>query len=143
MPERPTVLLAEDQPPWRELMTRALREAGYHVIAVPDGDGLMTLVRRLLAQTEELPDAIVSDLRLPGSSGLLALARLRQDDDFTPFFLMTAFAEEATHLDAHRLGATAVFDKPFDPRELVAHLRRLVPTAPGAAVPGTDPDLSR
>jgi CheY-like chemotaxis protein len=127
MPNRPTVLLAEDQVAWRELMTRALLAAGYHVIAVPDGEGLMHLLQRMLSQAEELPDAIVSDLRMPGTSGLLALARLRQDDDFTPFFLMTAFAGQDTHLDAHRLGVTAVFDKPFEPQALVDRLLKVVP----------------
>ncbi len=123
------VLLAEDQTAWRQLLARALTDAGHHVVEVTDGGALGGVLVQMLGEAGELPDVIISDLRMPGRSGLSALQQLRHDDDLTPFVLMTAFPDNELFLTAARLGATTVLAKPFEPRELVALVARL--TGPG------------
>lgn len=118
------VLLAEDQQAWRELLARSLRDAGHSVTEVSDGPTLIMTLKAMLADEGELPDVVVSDVRMPGATGLEALQRLRTHDDLTHVVLMTAFADAETLLAAARLGA-GVLDKPFEPATLVRLVERL------------------
>jgi FixJ family two-component response regulator len=63
-----------------------------------------------------------------GVTGLDVLAGLRETDWATPVILLTAFGDAELHAEAHRLGALAVFDKPFDFRDL----RKLARTVAGS-----------
>lgn len=125
------VLLAEDQEPMRTLLASSLREAGYDVVEVGDG---ATLCRELQEglRDEDNPrefDLVISDVRMPGFSGLAALQLLRETGRTVPVILMTAFGDQATHDEGYRLGAARVFDKPLDVAALVREVKRLV--APG------------
>ncbi|MCU0620491.1 MAG: response regulator [Gemmatimonadales bacterium] len=64
------------------------------------------------------PDIVVSDIRMPGKTGLELLAGLRRADWATPVILITGFGDRHTLAEAQRLGAAAVFDKPFDVDDL-------------------------
>jgi CheY-like chemotaxis protein len=59
-------------------------------------------------------DVVISDVRMPGRSGLEALSQFRQTNGSTPFVVITAFGSEEVHAQARELGATFVFDKPFE-----------------------------
>lgn len=123
---RSHVLLAEDDTDLRRLLAGALEQEGYHVRQVGSG-------RELREELEVAPgqplavDLIVSDVRMPGFSGLDVLSFLRQRDWATPVLLITAFGDEAVHQEAHRLGAAAVIDKPFELDELRHAARALAP----------------
>ena len=67
-------------------------------------------------------DLVVSDIPLPGGSGLCVLEDLRCTVGATPVILMTAFSDDETRWRAHALGAT-LLDKPFDPDILRAIVR--------------------
>jgi CheY-like chemotaxis protein len=123
------VLLAEDDPEMRRLVAERLRHEGFEVLEAKDGLQLDQLVRTaLLRATREgiAVDLVVSDVRMPGRTGLQALADLRRIDGTTPFILITAFGDAELHDEAHRLGATAVFDKPFELDDLCAKVSDLV-----------------
>lgn len=129
------VLLAEDDAEMRRLLVTTLRRNQCDVIEAKSGAQLWDLVVRCVlgAQREQAVDLIISDVRMPGASGLEILARLRTYDSTTPVIMITAFGDPETHAEAKRLGALAVFNKPFDLddlRVLVASLRRLAPTQP-------------
>jgi DNA-binding response OmpR family regulator len=127
MKDRPRrVLLAEDDPSMRRLLAGTLRRDGFQVIEVENGAELLALVGSLLLDPAAAGsvDLVISDIRMPGASGLEVLARLRAGDRVTPVFLITAFGDPATHAEAQRLGART-FDKPFDLRELRAAVRDL------------------
>ena len=115
----PRILLADDDRELRSLLGTTLRRAGYEVIEAGDG---IEVVNFLYADgsAEWMPplDAIVSDLCMPGLTGLEALTCLRDDDHRLPFILMTAFGTADVRAQARRLGATAVLMKPFLPGEL-------------------------
>lgn len=122
------VLVAEDDYEMRRMVTAALREAGYQVFEVKDGDELERFLRTGRVDKQPLAvDLIVSDIRMPGTSGLTALADLRTEDWATPVILITAFGSPQTYREARRLGAATLLDKPFELDELVHAVRSIVP----------------
>ncbi len=108
------VLLAEDDYDFRLLLAAAFRSWGYDVIEARDGLQLGALLEsQLLAPPHRSAvDLVVADIRMPGRSGLLALAELREHNWSTPVVLMSAFSDAAAHAEALRLGAT-LLHKPF------------------------------
>jgi CheY-like chemotaxis protein len=107
------ILLAEDDTSMRRLMARALRRDNHRVVELESGPSLEAESLRLhgLGAT---PSLIVSDIRLPGMSGLEVLRRVRALGWSIPVVLVTAFGDEETLNAAARLGATLVFSKPFE-----------------------------
>ena len=115
-PQRPRVLLADDDPEVRGMLAAVLRQDGMDVIEARDGIELLELIADEILAEREKPgiDLVVSDIRMPGRTGLNALANLRRDDWATPVLLITAFGDRQTDQEADRLGAIGVFHKPFD-----------------------------
>ena len=72
-------------------------------------------------------DIVISDVRMPGLTGLDVLAILRCANWATPVILITAFGDEATHAEGRELGAVAVFDKPFNVEQLRAAVLETMP----------------
>jgi DNA-binding response OmpR family regulator len=125
--ERIRVFLAEDDVEMRRLIASALRRDGHFVLEAQDGPGLLLELGH--AYWGDLPDptptVIISDLRMPGRDGLAILHGLRRHVWCPPFILITGFGDETVHSEAARLGARAVFDKPFDLDVLRAAVVRL------------------
>ena len=121
------VFLAEDDVEMRLMIASALRRDGHFVLEARDGPGLLLEIGH--AYWGDLPDStptvVISDLRMPGRDGLAILRGLREHAWCPPFILITGFGDRAIHEEAARLGAHAVFDKPFDLDELRAAVIRL------------------
>ena len=115
------ILLAEDDSEMRALLEHSLRRAGFEVIACPDGWTLIKHLENYLlsAENHENVDIIISDIRMPGPSGIAVLRDLGRLKSFPPMILITAFGDDKTHALAFQLGAAAIFDKPFDIDELI------------------------
>ena len=110
------LLLAEDDFELRDLLASVLRADGHEVVEARDGNELWAL---LSGDPGERPFAlVVSDVRMPGLTAFDVLTRLQRSWTGTPVILITAFGDQTTHLRALRLGASRVFDKPFDCDEL-------------------------
>jgi len=122
------ILIAEDNRDMRQFLVESFEEEGYRVTEAETGEELR---RRLTASGRagggSAPDLVVSDIRLPGLSGLELLAALRESDWSLPVILITAFGDEAVHQEGKRLGAALVLDKPFDVEELVEAVKAIVP----------------
>jgi DNA-binding response OmpR family regulator len=120
------ILLAEDDSEMRALIAAMLAGDGYLVIEARDGQELLVAIERLKAGSVR-PAMVVSDVRMPGYSGLDLLAILRCASWTLPVVLITAFGDEDTHAEARELGAIAVLDKPFDLDDLRAVVRAAAP----------------
>lgn len=121
------VLVAEDDAEMRSVVAAAVRKDGYEVVEARDGAEVLDLIGdSLLRRKPDPPDVLITDIRMPGFSGLQVLAGLRQADWKVPVILITAFGDPGTHAQARRLGAVAVFDKPFDVDDLRTVVMNLV-----------------
>jgi two-component system response regulator (stage 0 sporulation protein F) len=111
----------------RELIASALRRDGHLVLESAHGAGLLLdLGHAFFQDPADAPDSvIISDLRMPARDGLAILHGLRRDPRCPPFILITGFGEPEVHREARRLGAHAVFDKPFDLAELRAAVNQI------------------
>lgn len=123
------VLLAEDDDDTRSMIAAALRQDGYEIIEARSGAELLDYVGAsvLFEDGSPAPDCIVSDIRMPGFSGTGVLAGLRDTGCDTPFVIITAFGDDETRAEAHRMGADAVLNKPFDIDDLRTVVRNLLP----------------
>lgn len=131
---RARVLIAEDDRAFRIMLVWAFEENGYEVVAVANGnDMLHTLASSMLPRSgvKEL-DLIVSDLRMPGWSGLAGLEKLADNPLLPPIVLITAFGTEEVKQRAKHAGVVAVLDKPFDLDELTALADTLLAQPHGA-----------
>ena len=128
---RAHVLVAEDDDDLRTMVVTGLRQDGHDLIVARDGVELLEYVASsmLFAEAAPEPDLIVSDIRMPGFSGLNVLAGLRDERWHTPIVLMTAYADDEIRNEAVRLGASAFFEKPFDVDDLRTAVMNLVSTS--------------
>ena len=128
-PVAPVILAAEDDPAFRRLLVSMLEQTGYRVQEARNG---MEVLDRLgpvePASGDTPPDLLITDVRMPGLSGLRLLAALRQTGRTIPVVVITAFGSPETHATARALGAAAVFDKPFDLGDLRREVARQLPT---------------
>ena len=108
---RPTsILVAEDDPTLRELLAMILREEGHTVMTVASADAMKLELDRCGAHRTF--DVLVTDIRMPGTSGLDVVANLRAAGSTIPIIVMTAFPDDGVQERAVSLGALLVA-KPF------------------------------
>jgi DNA-binding NtrC family response regulator len=113
-----TVLVVDDKEMMRDSVGATLQRAGFTVITADGGAAALATI------AGKRPDAIVSDLKMPGMTGTELLAKVREFDDELPVILMTAFAEVSTAVEAMKLGAFDYITKPFQGDELVIAVKR-------------------
>ena len=114
---RGSVLVVDDEPTIREVVSRYLERADYDTRVAGDGAAALKAVE------ERAPDLIVLDLMLPGLDGLEVMRRVRDRGDRAPaIILLTAKGEENDRIVGLRLGADDYVVKPFSPGELVARV---------------------
>ncbi len=120
----PVVLLAEDDDAMRELLREQLERRGWHVVEVEDGYEMKDYLA-LARPGGDLrePDAVVSDLRMPGTDGLDALSSYPHRERVV---LISAFADQALLERAKAAGVSVVLAKPFKLEELVAEVERVL-----------------
>ena len=122
------ILLSEDDLEMRRMLSWYLQKKGCDVITAKNGNDLMKHLGFLgpLEYFHEF-DLIVSDIRMPGVTGLQVLEAAKEFDDFPPMILITAFPDKETLDLAERLGAAAILTKPFDMSELLTVISQLFP----------------
>lgn len=117
-----TVLVVEDDPGHRALLRDELRDAGHRVSAVDDTEAALARL-----DTESF-DLVLSDLRLPGASGLELLAHCRRLPAAPGFIIITAFGTIPQAVQALRQGADDFLTKPVDLDHLVLAVERVLKT---------------
>ena len=123
------ILVAEDDTALGAVLERGLRENGYVVDLVPDGETAATYLR--LYQYA----AAVIDWRMPKLSGLDLVARLRRAGSVVPVLMLTARDTPSDRIAGLDAGADDYLIKPFDFGELLARLRALLRRPPGTRPP--------
>jgi two-component system, OmpR family, response regulator MprA len=116
---RARVLVVDDDPPLRRMLTRSLDAEGFDVTAAADGGAA------LIAAERSAPDVIVLDVALPAIDGLSVCRRLRGRGLGTPILMLTARDAVADRVAGLEAGADDYLVKPFAIQELVARLRAL------------------
>jgi len=108
------VLVAEDDAEMRRLVVEALRKDGHQVTEASDGGRLLARLAEVLRRDPALAtiDVIVSDIRMPGVTGLDLLERMDRAGMRVPFILMTAFGDDETRRRVESAGAVYL-DKPL------------------------------
>jgi DNA-binding response OmpR family regulator len=130
---RPRVVIADDDPDIRALVSIAVTRAGLDLVAVTeDGDAAWE------ALLDHRPDLAVLDVSMPGMTGLELCTRARADDSFanTRIVLLSAGVDDNAREAGRIAGATDFIAKPFSPRELGARLSELMLANPR----GPEPD---
>ncbi len=118
-PALPHVLVVDDDPSIRELVSDYLTGNDLRVSAVADGEAM----RAVLA--DQVVDLVVLDLKLRGEDGM-AIARRIRDESEIPIVMLTGRSEEADRVMGLELGADDYLTKPFSPRELLARIRTVL-----------------
>jgi two-component system phosphate regulon response regulator PhoB len=121
------ILLVEDDPDIRYLVSYKLVRAGFAVHEAADGPAALTEARR------EIPDLVILDVRMPGMSGLEVCRELRAAPGTArvPIIMLTARARTQDLEQAYAAGATDYVVKPFNLRELVERVETLLARVAG------------
>jgi CheY-like chemotaxis protein len=124
MPHAGTILLAELDSVYTQLLLFILERAGFEVLTAAGGEDLVRQAR------QRRVDLIVSEVLLPDADGLDVCRQLREDwhTRFIPIVLLTAFSDAEYRVGGLLAGADDYITKPFDSNELVLRLRRLIET---------------
>jgi two-component system response regulator (stage 0 sporulation protein F) len=126
---RGRVIVAEDDGDLRGLIAAALRADGHHVVEATSGTQLANVILKHAIRPnpdEKLADVIISDVHMPGCSGLQVLADMRGRSWAPPVILVTALTDAHIHEEGKRLGASAIMDKPIDISNLMQLVSQLV-----------------
>lgn len=123
------ILVVEDEPSIREVLSLYLRRAGYEVEVTGDGRAALESL------ADRMPDLVVLDLMLPHVDGLEITRWLRERGD-TPIIMLTARREEPDRIAGLEMGADDYVVKPFSPQELVSRVRAVLRRTRGVAEPG-------
>lgn len=114
-----SILVADDDPAMRSLVSDELRDEGYRVFQVSDG------LEALEGLAQFHPDLVITDLRMP-HGGMDVVARIKSLVPKTPVILMTAFGDKETESLAYKWGASAYFNKPVRMADLKDAVRSLL-----------------
>ncbi len=114
------ILVVDDEPSMRRILSSNLKQEGYEVIEA----GSIALARRALA--EDPLDAVITDQKLGDGEGLDVLASAREADSTLAVVFLTAFATVELAVESMRRGAFDFITKPFMPEVLLATARRAV-----------------
>jgi two-component system response regulator ResD len=113
------VLVVDDEPIVRDVLTRYLARGGFAVDQAGDGEAA------LAAFQASPPDLVLLDLMLPQMDGVEVFTRIREHSD-TPVIMLTAKGEEADRIVGLEIGADDYVTKPFSPREVLARVRSVL-----------------
>ena len=118
MSDTPTIAVVDDDDSVREATSRLLRSHGYAVASFASGEDFL--------QSDRGCACVITDIRMPGISGIELQARLIKEGRSIPVILMTAFPEERTLAQALAAGAHAYLTKPWPEQLLLDSVRSAI-----------------
>jgi two-component system, OmpR family, response regulator len=130
------LLVVDDEPNIRELLSASLRFAGFEVATAEDGMAAVTTARSFQ------PDLLLLDVMMPGMDGFDVVRTLRNDGMRAPVLFLTARDATEDKVTGLTLGGDDYVTKPFSLEEVVARIRAVLRRA-GAADPAAEPTRLR
>ncbi|BAK65751.1 response regulator receiver protein [Sphingobium sp. SYK-6] len=118
MTAKPLISVVDDDAAIRIGLSSLIRSEGYEVALFESAEAF------LASGASGKPGCLLTDIQMPGMSGLDLQARIRVEHPALPVLVMTAFPEEAMRQRALSAGAVCFLSKPFDAQELLRCLRR-------------------
>ena len=112
--ENRTLLIVDDDGPFRTRLMRAFRDRGFDVAGAASFDEAMAMAQ------VDTPELALVDLRLPGKSGLDLVKSLKERDATTSIVVLTGYGSIATAVESVKLGATSYLTKPVDADQILA-----------------------
>ncbi len=128
------ILVVDDEPNIRRVVTSYLRADGFEVAEAGDGDAAIAAFERVR------PDLVLLDVMMPGRDGIDVLRELRRRSDVY-VIMLTARAEETDRVIGLSVGADDYVTKPFGAKELVARVKAVLRRSRGPAEPGTGDEM--
>jgi len=128
MPTDPQVWVIDDDDSIRWVLERALKQDAIKVRSFEDASAVPGLLER------EKPDAIITDVRMPGMNGLELMQRIKEIDPELPVIVMTAHTDLESAVASYRGGAFEYLPKPFDVDEALKLTRRAIEHRRGKGV---------
>ncbi len=119
------IVIAEDEPDIRDLITFTLQFAGHQVIATANGAEAVQAVEK------EHPDLVLMDVRMPKMSGYEACRALKNNPETAnvPVVFLSAKGQESEVQEGLAAGAIAYILKPFSPDELISRVQEILQSA--------------
>lgn len=118
--ERRRVLVVDDEPLLRDIVSEWLEFEGYAVLTAENGADALRLL-------EETPaDLVVTDIRMPIMDGVELLKELKESDRYSPAVIFVSGFTDVTAREAFDLGVEAILAKPFSDTDLIAAVRRVL-----------------
>ncbi|MDQ7842404.1 MAG: response regulator [Armatimonadota bacterium] len=115
------ILVVDDEASIRDLCARVLGRAGFDVTVAGGGEEAVGRLR------DETFDAVITDIRMPGISGLEVLDTAKRTQPGIRVVLITGFGTPQTLDRARQGGADRILTKPFNPAELLTAVRDVLP----------------
>ena len=125
-PERPRILIVDDEQGVRDLLTRALSGGDYDVDVAPDGKTATEQLRTIEY------DLLITDLKMPGMDGLAVIREARRLFPELPVIIMTGYSTEASAIEAINLGVSGYITKPFRLPKILAAAQKALGEPVGA-----------
>ena len=137
MSQSETVWIVDDDRSIRWVLEKALQQEGMSTQSFDSADSVLSRLAR------QQPDVIISDIRMPGASGLDLLAQLREQFPRLPVIIMTAHSDLESAVASYQGGAFEYLPKPFDVDEAVSLVKRAAQHAQEQLAQAAPAELAR
>ncbi|WP_428026590.1 response regulator transcription factor [Arcobacter sp.] len=115
------ILLVEDEKRLAQLLKDAISDSFFSIVIAKDGkEGLKKF-------KSFKPDIVITDIMMPFCDGLEMTQKIKELDEFIPIIVLSAHSDKEKLLKAIDLGINKYFIKPFDPDELIEHIKKIAP----------------
>jgi CheY-like chemotaxis protein len=122
MPEKPKVLIVDDEEPLRTVLSSELASEGYQVETAADGDEAIELVQ------SRPVDLVLLDIKMPRVDGFEVLRFVKQRFPKIKVIMLTGYADLSSAIDSKRWGAEDFVSKPYDLFDLLTTIERVLST---------------
>lgn len=135
-PDIPYLLLVEDEPTQRQILTEYLSRQGLRVTAVSDGRSMREALQ------VEVPQLLLLDVGLPGEDGFVLARWLRERHSGVGIIMVTGASDSVDRIVGLETGADDYVTKPYDPRELLARIKSVLRRTVAQSFKNSAPDTT-